>query len=53
MIDINTIYYKSKEITYIFLIGKDSSNPLTDDRGTTVCCAGLFIALASLASICE
>jgi dihydroorotase len=38
--------------THIFLIGKDSSNPFTDEKGTTVCCAGLFIALACLASIC-
>lgn len=40
-----------KRTTYIFLIGKGSRNAFTDEKGTTVCCAGLFIALANLASI--
>jgi len=38
---------------YIFFIGKVASNRSTDECGTTVCWAGLFIALASLASIWE
>lgn len=45
--------YQAHELTYIFLIGSGSSKDFTDAKGTTVCCAGLFIPLASFASICN
>lgn len=39
--------------TYILFIGKEASNSVTDEDGTTVCCAGLCIPLTSFASICK
>ena len=42
---------KRNKRPYIFFIGNDSSNLFTDEEGTTVCCAGLFMPLTSLASI--
>lgn len=34
-------------------MGKEASNSFIDEDGTIVCCAGLCIALASFASICN
>lgn len=44
---------ENTEKTYIFFMGRGSSIFVTDDKGTTVCWAGLFIPLANLASICS
>lgn len=53
-LDTPLIYREESTIrNYIFFTGKDASKSFTDEEGTTVCWAGLCIALASFASICE